>query len=239
MAVIPARSGSKGVPNKNIRSLNKIPLIAYSIAAGIRSQLIERVIVSTDSSEYAEIAKKYNAEIPFLRPKNISGDTNTDYEYIIHLLKWLERNEGSQPDYMVILRPVTPLRDLNIIDDAISAFVNNPEAISLRSVHEMSETAYKKCEIDNGYLKTAITGSFALDGANNARQGYPKTYSPNGYIDIFKTSFILKHNLLFGDRVMAFETARTEEIDTIEDFEYLKWLVKKNNHIMKSLFGDT
>lgn len=236
IAIIPARSGSKGIPNKNILPLAGRPLIAYSIVAARNCKLIDRVIVSTDSEKYTDIARKYGAETPFLRPTEIAGDTSTDCDYVLHLLNWLEITEGAIPDYVVLLRPTTPLRDPVLIDRAIHGFMNKPSATSLRSAHEMSETAYKKVEIDNGYFKTAISGSFALDSANNPRQSFPKTYSPNGYVDVLRTLFVLENNMIYGDRVMAFVTPRTYEVDTIEDFEFLEWQVLKHQEYVERLF---
>jgi len=237
IAVIPARSGSKGVPDKNIRNLAGKPLIAYSISAAIKSKLIDRVIVSTDSEKYASISKDYGAEIPFLRPNKYSKDDSTDYDFVKHLLEWLAENEGNMPDYIIHLRPTTPLRDPSILDSAIEIFMNNAEATSLRSAHEMSETAYKQFELEDKYFKTICTGSFDLDKANNSRQSFPKTYSPNGYVDILRTSHILKNHLLHGNRVMSYVTDFAIEVDTIDDFEFLEWQINKNYEIIKKLFG--
>jgi len=236
LAVIPARSGSKGVPNKNIKELAGKPLIAYSISAAIKSKLIDRVIVSTDSEKYASISKDYGAEVPFIRPNEYSGDDSTDYDFVKHLLDWLAKNGGNTPDYIIHLRPTTPLRDPSILDNAIEEFMNNGEATSLRSAHEMPETAYKQFELEGKYFKTICTGSFELDDANNSRQSFPKTYTPNGYVDILKTSHILENHLLHGNRVMGYLTDYTIEVDTIDDFEYLEWQTNKNNQIIKKLF---
>ena len=236
LAVIPARSGSKGVPNKNIKELAGKPLIAYSILAGIKSKLIDRVIVSTDSDEYASISKDYGAEVPFIRPNEYSGDDSTDYGFVKHLLDWLTENEGNTPDYIIHLRPTTPLRDPSVLDNSIEKFMNNVEATSLRSAHEMPETAYKQFELEGKYFKTICTDSFDLDDANNIRQSFPKTYTPNGYVDILRTPHILENHLLHGNRVMGYVTDFTIEFDTVDDFEFLEWQINKNNQIIKKLF---
>ena len=236
IAVIPARSGSKGVPDKNIKMLVGKPLIAYSISAAIKSKLIDRVIVSTDSEKYASISKDYGAEVPFIRPNEYSGDDSTDYDFVKHLLDWLAKNGGNTPDYIIHLRPTTPLRDPSILDSAIEKFMNNGEATSLRSAHELSETAYKQFELEGKYFKTICTGSFDLDDANNSRQSFPKTYSPNGYVDILRTSHILKNHLLHGNRVMSYLTDFAIEVDTIDDFEFIKWQISKNDEILMKLF---
>ena len=238
IAVIPARSGSKGLPNKNIKELAGKPLIAYSIMAAQKTKLIDRIIVSTDSEEYASLAIKYKAEVPFLRPAELAGDSSTDYDFVKHLLDWLADNEDILPDYFVHLRPTTPFRDPDVLDSAIEKFMNNAEATSLRSAHEMPETAYKQFELEGEYFKTICTGSFDLDDANNSRQSFPETYAPNGYVDILKTSHILRTNLLHGNRVLGYITDFTIEVDCEEDFGFLEWQINKNNKLVKTLFRD-
>ena len=236
VAVIPARSGSKGVPHKNIRPLAGKPLLAYSIQAAKKSSLINRVILSTDSMKYANLAKEYGAEAPFLRPTELSGDKSTDYDWVKHLLNWLVENEGNAPEYLVHLRPTNPLRDPEIIDSAIEKFMNNSEATALRSAHEMPETAYKMCEIDGGYIKSICDGSFDHDNANKPRQLFPTTFTPNGYVDVMRTSYINENKLLHGNRVMAFITSIAYDVDTLDDFELLEYMVEKDNTIFQSLF---
>ena len=147
LAIIPARSGSKGVSNKNIKLLNGHPLIAYSIKAALLVPTIDRVIVSTDSKHYASIARRYGAETPFLRPKKISGDYSRDLEFIEHALDWFYHAEGYAPRLIVHLRPTTPLRDPRVIEKAILTIDNDLDATALRSVHQMSNPAYKCFEV--------------------------------------------------------------------------------------------
>ena len=151
IAIIPARSGSKGVPDKNIKQIAGKPLMAYSIAAALKSNVINRVIVSTDSEEYACIARGCGAEVPFLRPSNVSGDLATDTQFFKHAIDWLRENEGFVPKYFAHLRPTTPIRNPQIIDDALISFIDS-DFTALRSVHKMSESSYKTLEIINGGL---------------------------------------------------------------------------------------
>ena len=109
VALIPARAGSKGVPGKNIRLLGGYSLLAWSIAASLKTKSIDRVIVSTDSEEYATLARELGADVPFLRPAELSGDRSTDYDFVLHSLNWLREN-SSEPDYIVHIRPTTPFR---------------------------------------------------------------------------------------------------------------------------------
>ena len=237
VAIIPARSGSKGVIDKNVKLLSKRPLLAYSISVAQLVNSIDRIIVSTDSEHYANIAKKYRAEVPFLRPPEISGDNSTDYEWIKHILGWMQKEEGAVPDYLVHLRPTTPLREPKYIEEAIVYLKQNKIATALRSVHEMSETAYKTMEIEKGYLKSICSGEFNLEVTNKPRQQFPKTYVANGYVDICKSSYILKNKELLGDKVIAYMTPPTFEVDTVEEFSYLEYQLARNPEIIKQLFG--
>lgn len=237
IAIIPARSGSKGVPDKNIRLLAGKPLLTYSIVAARLVESIGRVIVSTDSQHYADIAREYGAEVPFLRPSGISDDGSSVYEYIKHTLDWIKDHEGNIPKYIALLLPTTPLREVIHIEKAIRYMMTNDNACGLRSVHEMSETSYKTLEIENGYLKCICTGSYDIDMANRPRQEFPKTYQPNGYVDVIRSSYVTENGVVYGDRVIAYVTPRTSEVDTIEDFEYLEYQVDRKPAIVSSLFG--
>jgi len=236
IAIIPARSGSKGVIDKNIKMLAGKPLIAYSIAAAQLATHIQRTIVSTDSEHYANIAREYGAEVPFLRPVEISGDASTDYDFLRHVLEWMRIQEGYQPKYLVHLRPTTPLREPKLIDEAIDLIRQDESATALRSVHEMSESTYKTFEIDQGFLKCVHTGSSDIEAHGRPRQEYKKTYEGNGYVDIVKSSYVLNNFKIHGDRVIAYVTPRVFEADTYGDFAYLEYQVTKNPMMVKKLF---
>ena len=236
-AIIPARSGSKGVVDKNIKPILGKPLMAYSIMAAIRCPLIDRVIVSSDSSEYTKIASEYGAEAPFLRPAEFSTDSAGDPEIMSHALSWFRENGWKEPQIIVHLRPTTPFRDPALITEAIELFQSNPEATAMRSAHEMINTAYKCFEVDGGYLKSAIVGDFNLDESNHPRQQYPVTYDCNGYVDILRSTFINENpGQIHGNRVMAFITPNAGEVDTPEELEYLEYFATKNPWVYSRLF---
>ncbi len=237
VALIPARAGSKGVPNKNVRMLGGHPLLAWSIAACLKSKSIHRVIVSTDSADYAKLAKELGAEVPFLRPAEISADRSTDYDFVVHALDWLA-NEGREPDFLVHIRPTTPFRNPSLIDAAVGEFVNASQATALRSVHEMSESAYKTFEIAAaGQLKRLGSDDTALDSANNARQQFPSTYVANGYVDVLSSALIRKTGLLHGDHVLPFITPPVVEVDTESDFAHLEFQLEQAPTIVSKLFA--
>ena len=236
-AIIPARSGSKGVKDKNIKKLCGFSLIEWSIAACQKSNLIDEIYVSTDSDTYRKHALEKGAKVPYLRPKEISQDYSTDYEFIIHALNWFNENY-KEPDIIALIRPTTPIRDPLVIDQAIDTFVNNNEVTSLRSIHEMSESAYKTFEIsENNRLKCIFTGSSKIDFSNNARQTFPKTYVGNGYIDLIRAEYIKENKLIYGNKVLPFITPKSYEIDHKEDYELLKYQVSTTPNLINNLFS--
>tara|TARA_B110000438_G_scaffold303462_1_gene365049 strand:+ start:3715 stop:4446 length:732 start_codon:yes stop_codon:yes gene_type:complete len=235
IAIIPSRSGSKGVPDKNIKNILGRPLMAYSIKAALHSKLIDRVIVSTDSPEYAEIAINYGAEVPFLRPKEISQDDSTDLDFFKHAIEWMRINEGYIPEYFVHLRPTTPMRDPIIIDNAIDK-LKNSDFTSLRSVHKMSESAYKAFEIEDDILSRIFGQGNDLDESNFSRQSYPTTYDANGYVDVVRSKLIMENNLLHGNRVLPFLTESTNEIDEKGDIDKVRYLLERNILNINKLF---
>ena len=224
IAIIPARSGSKSIRNKNIKLLNGKPLIAWSILTCLKSKFINKIIISTDSKKYAQIAKKFGAHEIIIRPKNISNDRSTDYEFIAHAIKELKH-----VDYDIIthIRPTTPKRDIYDIDKAIKLFIKS-KYNSLRSVHEMSETAYKSFEIYKEELRPIANLKLSLEDLNKPRQDFKTTYVANGVIDIYRKDFVLKNKKLFGNKVMAYITKNTQEVDSLEQFKYIEYLFKKN-----------
>jgi len=236
IAIIPARSGSKGVPDKNIRPLAGKPLMAYSIAAALKSKVISRVVVSTDSKEYALLAQDCGAEAPFLRPTEASGDRATDVQFFEHAIAWLRENEGFVPKYFVHLRPTTPLRNPAVIDEALLAFIGS-NYTALRSVHKMSESSYKTFEIDKCKLKCICGGGFDVESANLARQAFPVTYEANGYIDVVRTEMVDERGLIHGDKVLAYVTERAYEIDDPSDVDLLEFILSKSTKLVDVLFS--
>jgi N-acylneuraminate cytidylyltransferase len=199
--------------------------------------MIERVIVSTDSSEYAKMAIDLGAEAPFLRPPEISGDRSPDIDFVLNALNWLA-TQGVEPDFLVHIRPTTPFRDPELIDEAVRKFVGTKMATALRSVHEMSESAYKTFEIaPSGQLKRLGADDTALDSANNARQQFPKTYVANGYVDVLSSAFIRNSGLLHGDHVIPFITPPVVEVDMEEDFAHLEYKLSNAPSISHKLFA--
>ena len=235
IALVTARSGSKGVPDKNIKNIGGHSLLDWSIKSSLKSQSISNVYLSTDSEIYASIGKECGALVPFLRPKELASDTATDLDVIKHFLSVIDE----KPDALVHIRPTTPLRDPSILDRAIQMFFSKKDELtSLRSVHEMSESAYKSFEVNEKGFLTTIGSIESGDKANLPRQAFPKTYVANGYIDVLDPNYISKESKLHGDKILAFQTPVVTEVDSSEDLEYLEWQITKHPQMLKTVFGD-
>ncbi|MDE5778563.1 MAG: acylneuraminate cytidylyltransferase family protein [Lachnospiraceae bacterium] len=240
LAVIPARAGSKSVPNKNIREIAGKPLIAYSIEHALESNMINRVIVSTDSEQYADIAKYYGAEVPFLRPAEYATDTALDYDVFFHALTWMKEQENYEPDIVVQLRPTYPVRRVEDIDAMIKMLLDHPEADSVRSMAKAAEIPYKmwclaeqesvkKQTDDNtgcGEQKTKVQGQRILplmtdipECYNMPRQQLPQVYYQNACIDVFRPRVVLEQHSMSGDYILGYEMSENYDIDTEEDME--------------------
>jgi CMP-N,N'-diacetyllegionaminic acid synthase len=234
-AIIPARSGSKGVKDKNIKKLCGYSLLEWSINAAKLSKLIDRVFISTDSAKYAKIGKNLGAEVPFLRPSSISGDSASDIDFVLHAIDEFSKM-GHDPNYIVHIRPTTPIRDPEVIDNAISLFQKSNMFNSLRSVHLMSESSYKTFEINNESLTPLSLLSDLKVDTNAPRQSFPETYQANGYVDVLSTSFIRKNKEIHGKKILPFITETAYEVDTLEDFNFLEYLAANSKEIINKLF---
>jgi CMP-N,N'-diacetyllegionaminic acid synthase len=228
IGIIPARGGSKGVPKKNIQEIGGFPMIAYSVIAGQLVDNMDRCIVSTDSQEIANVAKKFGADVPFLRPAEFATDSSTDIEFIKHAIDWFNKNEGYVPEYWVLLRPTTPLREVEVINKAIEEMISHQEATSLVSIHEIVETPGKMFGMQDGFLHGLCPMDPRPEYFALPRQAFAPTYFGNGYIDIVRTSTVIDHNSCFGSRMLGFKTPDTGEIDIPEDFKRVEFYL--NSH---------
>src|SRR5574341_398662 len=143
LAIIPARGGSKGIPRKNIRDFAGYPLLAYSVAAGLQAKGVGRVIVSTEDEEIAGVAREFGAEAPFLRPLELAQDDTTDLPVFRHALDWLAENEGYRPDVVVQLRPTSPIRPRDCVDNSITTLLAHSDADSVRGVVPAGQNPHK------------------------------------------------------------------------------------------------
>ncbi|WP_318460550.1 cytidylyltransferase domain-containing protein [Photobacterium leiognathi] len=209
IAIIPARSGSKGLPNKNILMLLDKPLIAYTIEAAKQSGVFERVIVSTDSLEYKNIAEQYGAEV-ILRDERLASDTATSFMVIEDVL-----NKVTGYDYFVLLQPTSPFRNAEHIQQATKQFEQQPQMNFLISVCESNKSADLIKSIDEDLsLK-----NFDLDFSNYRRQN-TKEYTPNGAIFIGDNQSYLNKKHFFGNDSLAYIMNKTDSVDIDDKLDF-------------------
>ena len=221
--VIPARGGSKGVPGKNIKEVNGIPLLGYPIMAAKDSKYISEVYVSTDDVDIKNVALEYGAKV-IDRPKELADDHSLDIDVMKHAVEYLDSN-----DDIIHLRATTPMIEGKVLDEAIEFYNDNPDCTSLRSAHEASETAYKSFKKKWGkYWGGLFDDEYEGEYYNWPRQQLPKTYQPNGYIDIIKPSQFMDSESLHGEKILAFVTEHAYEVDTPTDFKILEVVYGEN-----------
>lgn len=232
LALIPARGGSKSIPRKNIRPLSGYPLIAYSIAAALQSKHVSRTIVSTDDEEIARIAQHYGAEAPFLRPGEYALDNTTDYPVFTHALSWLQENEGYQPDIVIQLRPTSPIRPPDCVDQAVQILLDHPEADSVRGVVPSGQNPYKMWRVnEQGRMIALLDLPGTREPYNSPRQDLPQTYWQTGHIDAIRLSAILGKNSLSGDTIypLFLDPRYAIDIDTLRDWQRAEWIISQGD----------
>lgn len=226
LALIPARGGSKGLPGKNIRVLNGIPLIAHTIEAAKNARLIDRIIVSTDDSQIADISKKYGAEVPFMRPSELAADNSLAIDAYIYTIDRLNSEFKENITEFAVLLPTSPLRTSEDIDAAIDLF-NMKNADSIISYYETPHPLLWARKIDSN---RKISNYFVEDGFKN-RQDIEKAYMPNGAIYIFKYSILKELRTYFTENTYAYimSAENSVDIDTELDFQFAEFLMGRKN----------
>jgi len=228
LVIIPARGGSKSIPRKNIRSFAGHPLIAFSIAAGLAAQTVTRVIVSTDDEEIAGIARRYGAEVPFLRPHELSGDQTPDLPVFQHALQWLDEYEDYRPEIVVQLRPTSPFRRVYHIDQAVYQLLERPEADSIRTVCVPFQNPFKMWRImEDGYMRPLLETQFP-EAYNMPRQSLPEVYWQTGYVDAAWSDTILNKNSMTGDHILPLVIPPSDwiDIDSADDWRRAERLLE-------------
>jgi CMP-N,N'-diacetyllegionaminic acid synthase len=218
LCIIPARSGSKGVINKNIKLYKGLPLIAWSIKQALATERKMRVIVSTDSENYAEIARSFGAETPFLRPLEISQDESTSLECVKHSLDWLRINENYKPDIVLLLQPTSPDRKIEDINMCLTKFIESRDSYdSLFTLSKFEKSPFKMFYFDQNVLTPLFVSINGIqEPYNKSRQMLPDVYNPTGSIYVFNSS-IIENNTMTGSRILPYITEPTKDIDTLDD----------------------
>uniref|UniRef100_UPI00404856AC acylneuraminate cytidylyltransferase family protein n=3 Tax=Roseivirga sp. TaxID=1964215 RepID=UPI00404856AC len=217
LGLIPARGGSKGVPKKNIKHLGGKPLIAYSLESAAKSNLISSTVVSTDSNEIAEEARKWGGHVPFLRPPHLSTDKSPTVDTVLFCLVELRKN-GLEFDAVCLIQPTTPFRPEGFIDKCINKFISSGSD-SLISVMEVPKDYNPHWVFEpnvNGYLQIATGESEII----TRRQSLPKAFIRDGSVYITKTEVLLQNKSLYGN-VIAYQESDPQyyvNIDTMDDW---------------------
>ncbi len=223
LIIIPARSGSKGIKNKNIIKINKKPLIYYTIKIAKNFGSKKKIIFcSTDSVKIKKICHKFGLKIPFLRPKKISSDNSRDLEYVNHAL-YNFKKKGNLFKYGLILRPTSPKRDIKVLHKAFRKFKNN-NYDSMRSIIEAPYPVYKLWFLKKDLLKSVIKSNIH-EHYNAPRQILRKTYAQSGNFEFFKINYKNKIKSISGKRISYFVTSKNLEndIDEKKDLKKIKF----------------
>ena len=218
LILIPARSGSKGTPGKNIRIFAGHPLIAHAITAAFFCRYASRIVVSTDSYEIAEIAKRYGAEVPFLRPTQLATDTSRDIEFCQDVLAKIDR--ADRYGYVVILRPTSPIRPHGFVNSGVVKLADTPDADSLRAVTLAPATPYKMWEMRGDRIAPLLSDPEIPEVYNAPRQTLPDIYWQTGHLDVMRRETIEKGSITGGSVIPHYiDRKYCVDIDTPEDFE--------------------
>ena len=225
IAIIPARSGSKGLPGKNIRKLCGKPLIAWTIEKAKKSKYLDVILVTTDSPEIAGIAKKFGADVPFLRPSELAGDHASTYDVIFHALAYYRETQGREFEYTVLMEPTSPLREDDDVDRMLEALDRRAETFdAIVSVGEVSEHP----SIMKRLVGDRMEPYCPELTQTTRRQDNVPAYFPYGVAYIAKTSALLRESTFYMHRCMPFAIKRYQnyEIDDMHDFLCVESVMK-------------
>jgi CMP-N-acetylneuraminic acid synthetase len=215
LGIIPARGGSKGISNKNIIAINGKPLIAYTIEEALKSNYLDRVIVSTDDEKIKDVSLEYGAGVPFVRPDYLSNDTAKTIDVVLHALDFLKKN-GERYDYVVLLQPTSPLRKSGDIDDAIDKVMGN-NSESLISVCEVEQNPVIMRTINNNRLCEVIS----FNGDNLRRQNLPAFYIFNGAIYVNSVKMLYNERTFVNDDTLPYIMEKNRSVDIDEPVDIL------------------
>lgn len=226
IAIIPARSGSKGLPGKNIKELCGKPLIAWSIEAGLGSQYIDEVMVTTDSEEIAEVARKFGVSVPFLRPPELASDTATSFDAVNHAIDFYKRELNRSFDYIVLLEPTSPLREKEDIDKAIELLLSNSQASAVVGISktESQNPAFLAKKDEHGFLVGYEDRKIKV----LRRQDIGEVYFFEGSVYVSQTEALLTKKTFYHENTLGYEFPKWKslEIDDLDDFIMAEALMK-------------
>jgi CMP-N-acetylneuraminic acid synthetase len=231
LAIIPARGGSKGIRRKNLQKLSGKPLIAHTIIAAKKTKSINKIIVSTDDKEIGKISKNNGAEVPFLRPKQISKDTSSTIEVIKHTLKFLQENQSYVPDIIILLQPTSPLRTSQLITKTINT-LKKSKATSVITVSKITKHPYASYWLKNDFLKP-FEKNFTK---YSRRQEFPDLFFPTGAVYTFWYDTLKKFNSLHGPKIKPIVVHDEDiDIDNLRDLFFAEMMLKNWKKYKKNL----
>lgn len=224
LVLIPARGGSKGVPRKNIRLLLDKPLIAYTIETALEIDFLDKVIVSTDDLEIAQISREYGAEVPFLRPYELATDEAKSIDVILHAMDWMEKEHGAF-NLILLLQPTSPFRNREDIKAALDIFFEK----NAKAVVSVCEAEHSPLWMNTLNDDLNMKDFIRKDILNKNRQELGKYYRINGAIYIAEWDYLKQNKTFFGDKTYAYimPKERSIDIDTEMDFKFAEFLINR------------
>ena len=225
LAVILARSGSKRLPDKNIKNLCGKPLLAWSIQAGLQSRYIDELTISTDSAQYAQIAKDHGAQAPFLRPSELSLDTSSSFDSLKHTIDFYQTKQNREFDYIFLLQPTSPLRDGALIDGICEWIVDNDYQTGV----SVSECEHPPLWSNTLPEDRSMKDFFPKEVLGKRSQELPTYYRINGVLYVAKIPHFLQHEGFITPDTIAYEIPQhyAIDIDTALDFEFAEFMMRK------------
>lgn len=225
VAFIFARGGSKGLPGKNIRPLDGKPLIAWSIEQALASKGVERVIVSTDSDEIATVARKFGAEVPFMRPDDLSQDSSPEWMAWRHALNYLQSESGKLPEIMVSVPATAPLRSIKDIESCLDLYQKGDAEVVI-TVSDAQRSPYFNMVKENHDASVSLV--IPPENSISRRQDSPTVYDMTTVCYVLSPEFVMSHNSIFEGRVKAVHVPRERalDIDTLFDFQMAELILK-------------
>lgn len=229
LAVIPARGGSKGIKRKNLVEIAGAPLVAHSIRHARAARRVDRVIVSTEDEEIADVARREGAEVPFMRPMELALDHVLDWPVFEHVLARLAADEGYRPELVVHLRPTSPHREPHWIDECVALLESHPDADSVRSVSKVDQHPWRVFRIDPSGLLEPVMKHEHPQPYLPRRQDLPPMYLYNCVVDVTRFSTVMDKKSMTGDRMLAYVMDGNDvlDVDTPRDLEFARFVMEK------------
>lgn len=228
LGLVPARGGSKAIPRKNLALLTNKPLIAWTVEVAIESGSLDRLVISTDDPEIAQVGKKLGAEVPFLRPTELATDTSTSMDVILHAIRWFDENESYRPDFVLLLQPTSPLRTVTDIRKSIElAFAKRAD-----SVVSVCETHQHPLWMKGVNEEGKLVDLYPQSSAPTRRQDLPSVFALNGAIYLALRTFLLSERTFISDCTYAYVMPenRSLDVDTPWDLHLADLILRDREH---------